>query len=100
MLSGNNLGVPTIQEQNWFLNSLKNFETEKGQHNIGFHPECPIITRVSGKNPFSTSRYKDYRIKIMVAYCVDFPADANNGTTRHILNLTEYRVRNIFTKSY
>lgn len=23
-----------------------------------------------------------------MAYCVDFPADANNGTTRHILNLS------------
>ena len=78
-VSGNNLGVPTIQEQNWFLNKLtQNFETQKGQHNIGFHPGCPIITRVSAKNPFSTSRYKDYKIKVIVVYCVNFPADANN----------------------
>jgi len=33
-----------------------------------------------------------------VAYCVPFPADANNGTTRHILNLTVYRLRNNISK--
>lgn len=66
----------------------------KRANNIGFHPGCAITTTVSAKNPFSTSRYKDYRTKIMVAYCVHFPADANNGTTRYILNLTVYRLRN------
>ena len=98
MLSGNNLVMPTIQEQNWFVNSLTKMLRPKGLKNIGFHSGCPLITRLPAKNPFIESRYKDYRIKIIVAYCVPFPADANNGTTRYILNRTVYQLRNNILK--
>ena len=102
MLSGNKLGVlhnPGTKLLPKFTDKILRHRGAK--KNIGFHPGCPIITRVSAKNPFSTSRYKDYKIKIIVAYYVHFPVDANNGTTTYILNPTEHRLRNnIFTKIY